>query len=80
MSTVVLDLPTLGFVVATRALIGVGVGLLLATRLPEEQRRRIGLSLVGIGAASTVPAALALMRAKKEGERFHAAMHVAPVM
>jgi hypothetical protein len=80
MSTVVLDFPTFGFVVATRAMIGAGIGLLLANRLSDDKRRTIGLSLLGIGAASTIPAAFALRRGWKEGERFHAAAHVDPVL
>ena len=80
MSTVVFDLPTFAFVVATRAMIGVGIGLLVASRLPEEQRRVIGLSLLGIGAASTIPAAAALIRGKKEGERLELGARVSPVM
>ena len=54
------DLPTLGFVVATRALLGVGLGLLLAGRLTAERRRQLGLTLVAIGVATTVPAARAV--------------------
>ncbi|HEV8392891.1 MAG TPA: hypothetical protein VGQ37_01400 [Vicinamibacterales bacterium] len=45
-----------GFVVGTRAALAFGVGLLVAGRIPEERRRRIGLALLGLGAATTVPA------------------------
>jgi hypothetical protein len=55
-----LNLPTLGFVVMTRALLGMGIGLLLANRLSRDQRRAIGLTLVAVGTATTVPAALAV--------------------
>jgi len=57
-----LSLPTFGFVVATRAALGAGIGLLVSTRLPESRRRKIGLALVGIGAATTVPALMAVFR------------------
>ncbi len=53
--------PLLGFVVATRAALGFGLGLLLADRLPTGPRRNIGMMLVGIGAATTIPAALSLL-------------------
>lgn len=56
MRTVTLPLPMMGFVVATRAALGVGIGLLVAGRLPEQRRRKVGLALVGIGAATTYPA------------------------
>jgi hypothetical protein len=57
-----LNLPTFGFVVVTRAALGVGIGLLLSNRLPPERRRVLGLALVGVGAATTIPAALAVFR------------------
>jgi hypothetical protein len=57
-----LNLPTFGFVVATRAALGVGIGLLLASRLTPERRRAVGLTLVGVGAATTIPAAMAVFR------------------
>ena len=62
MKSLQLNLPTFGFVVATRAMIGAGIGLLLASRIPESRRRAIGFTLVGLGAASTVPALLAVRR------------------
>jgi hypothetical protein len=65
MKTFALDLPTFGFVVATRAMLGVGIGLLLSERLPAERRRAIGLTLVTIGAATTVPAISAVLRARE---------------
>jgi hypothetical protein len=56
MRTVTLPLPVLGFVVATRAALAAGVALLFGDRLTAEQRRRAGLALVALGAATTVPA------------------------
>jgi hypothetical protein len=44
-------------VAATRGLLGVGVGLLLASRIDRKRRRAIGLALVGLGIASTLPIA-----------------------
>ena len=55
-----LDFPTLGFVVATRALLGVGIGLLIADKFSPAQRHRIGTMLVGLGVATTIPAAMAV--------------------
>ena len=62
MKSLELNLPTLGFVVATRAALGAGIGLLLSSRIPEDRRRAVGLTLVGIGAATTIPALLAVRR------------------
>jgi hypothetical protein len=47
-----------------------GVGLLLADRIPESRRRRIALTLISMGAATTIPAAIALVR-RQERRRLH---------
>jgi hypothetical protein len=62
MRNIILNLPTFGFIVATRVAFGVGIGLLASLRLSTAQRRRLGMTLVGIGAASTVPAVAAVFR------------------
>jgi hypothetical protein len=64
MKTLALNLPTFGFVVATRAMLGVGIGLLLSGRLSAERRRAVGLTLISIGAVTTVPAVAAVLRAR----------------
>lgn len=71
MHTVNLKLPTLAFVVATRAMLGVGIGLLVSERLSAERRRAVGRTLVGIGAATTVPAIAVVLRSRRQ-QRLHA--------
>jgi hypothetical protein len=61
-----LNVPTFGFAVATRAMIGAGLGLLLSDRIARKRRRAIGITLLGIGAASTVPVVRALIRGRKD--------------
>ena len=56
MKKVTLQLPAFGFIVATRAALGFGAGLLLSGKIPQHRRRAIGLTLVAIGVATTVPA------------------------
>jgi hypothetical protein len=53
-----LTLPELGMVAGTRAMLGAGVGLLLADRLSEDQRKAVGWTLFLVGAVSTVPLAV----------------------
>ena len=65
MKTVALSTPTFGFVVATRAALGVGIGLLVSTKIPDARRRTIGATLVTLGVLSTIPAALALFRQRR---------------
>ena len=66
MKKLILNLPTFGFVVMTRAMIGAGVGLLVSERLPRDRRRAIGAALFAIGAASTVPAIFEILREQRE--------------
>ena len=65
MKSVVLPIPSFAFIIATRAALGVGVGLLASLRVPESRRRRIGAALVALGAATTVPAVIEVMRGRK---------------
>lgn len=50
-------LPEIALIAITRAALGAGVGLLLANRLSEEQRRSAGWALFLLGALTTVPLA-----------------------
>ena len=53
-----LTLPLIGTIAVTRAMLGAGIGLLVSPYLQQKHRRAVGLALVGVGAASTVPIAL----------------------
>lgn len=53
-----LRLPELGLIAGTRGLLGAGIGLLLADRLTNAQRKEIGWSLVAFGVLTTLPLAL----------------------
>jgi hypothetical protein len=57
----VLSPPLLGFVVGTRVALAFGLGLLLADRIPASRRRAVGLMLVALGAATTIPAAMSVL-------------------
>lgn len=57
MKKVELSLPQLLFVAATRGALGVGIGLLVADRFRRAKRRRIGATLLTLGALTTIPAA-----------------------
>jgi len=75
MKEVSLALPAFGFVVATRAALGLGVGLLLADRLSERRRQMTGAALIGVGAFATIPAAIAVVRGIRRSAR-HAALRL----
>jgi len=62
MKRVDLPLPEIGLISGTRAMGGAGIGLLLADRLSEKQRKAVGWTLFLIGASSTVPLAMDVFR------------------
>jgi len=49
--------PELAFVVGTRAALAAGIGLLCSARLSTRARKRIGATLLTLGALTTLPAA-----------------------
>jgi hypothetical protein len=54
--------PQIAFLIGTRAALAGGLGLLLSGRLPHVVRRVVGIGLVAVGAATTIPAARTLVR------------------
>jgi hypothetical protein len=54
MQKVQLALPQLRFVVATRAALGIGVGLLLADKIPAGRRLKLARVLLAAGVLSTI--------------------------
>jgi hypothetical protein len=55
-----LSRPELAFIIATRAMVGAGIALLLADRLSAEQRKAVGSTLVLVGLVTTIPAVWAI--------------------
>ena len=53
-------LPDLALIAGTRAMFGAGLALLLADRLPKDQRKAIGWTLTLVGAITTIPLAINL--------------------
>jgi hypothetical protein len=49
------SVPEAALVVGTRAIAGVGLGLLLGNHLIAPERRRLGWALFAVGALSTIP-------------------------
>jgi uncharacterized membrane protein YfcA len=54
-------LPELAMIAGTRAVLGAGLGLLLADRLPDAQRKAVGWTLLLIGVVITVPLAVEVL-------------------
>jgi hypothetical protein len=55
------SIPELGMIAGTRVALGAGIGLLLAERLNNDQRRAVGWTLLAVGALSTIPLAAEVM-------------------
>jgi hypothetical protein len=56
-----ITLPELGLIAGTRAMGGIGLGLLLADRLSSEQRKAVGWTLLSVGVLSTIPLAIEIL-------------------
>jgi len=56
----ILTVPELAFIVATRGMLGVGIVLLVSDKIAMQPRRAMGWLLVGVGALTTIPAAMAV--------------------
>jgi hypothetical protein len=69
MKTLELTPPKLGFVVATRAALAFGAGLLVAPKLSTRRRRIAGRSLLALGALTTLPAVVTIARAARGRRR-----------
>jgi len=54
-------LPELAQIAGTRVVLGAGLGLLLAGRLNDDQRRAVGWALSLVGALSTIPLAIEVL-------------------
>ncbi|HEY2154694.1 MAG TPA: hypothetical protein VGH33_03625 [Isosphaeraceae bacterium] len=63
-----ISLPELGLIAGTRGMLGAGLGLLLADRLPEGQRKGVGWTLVIVGILTTIPLALDVLSASRAAE------------
>ena len=52
-------------IAGTRVALGAGVGLLLSSRLNNDQRKAAGLALTLVGALTTIPLALGVIAKKR---------------
>jgi hypothetical protein len=67
MRTAHLPVPELALIAGTRAALGAGLGLLLADRLTEDQRKTLGWALLMIGVLSTAPLAADMLGRRLSG-------------
>jgi hypothetical protein len=65
MKTAELTLPEVALIGGTRGVLGAGLGLLLANRINEDQRRAVGWAMFLIGAISTIPLVMNVLYKKQ---------------
>jgi hypothetical protein len=65
----ILTIPELILIAGTRVALGVGIGLLLADKLTDNERRAAGWALVAVGALTTVPLAMNILGKSEAVER-----------
>jgi len=72
-------LPELALIAGTRAMLGAGLGLLLADRLSDDRRKAVGWTLVLVGVASTIPLAIEVLSEVRPDGRIGRAEHGRPI-
>ena len=65
MKTAELTLSEIALIGGTRGVLGAGLGLLLANRINEDQRRAVGWAMFLIGAISTIPLVMNVLYKKQ---------------
>jgi hypothetical protein len=68
-----ISLPELALVAITRVGLGFGIGLLTSGRMSRRQRRAVGISMVLVGAVTTIPLAIAVRHGRVKEPDGHAA-------
>lgn len=69
MKTHELTWPDLALIAGTRVALGAGIGLLVAPHLRREQRRTAGVTLLAVGALTTLPLVARVFRPPTERAR-----------
>ena len=64
-----LALPEIALIAGTRGVLGAGIGLLLADKLSNDQRRAAGWAMFLIGAVSTIPLVLNIVSKAHENKQ-----------
>jgi hypothetical protein len=54
-------------IAGTRVVLGAGIGLLLSTRLNNDQRKAAGLALALVGGLTTIPLAIGVFGRQRDG-------------
>lgn len=64
-----LTAPEIGLIAGTRFAFGVGVGMLISSRLSKDQSRAAGLALAFVGGITTIPLLVQVITSRREPGR-----------
>jgi hypothetical protein len=64
-----LTIPEIMLLGGTRAALGAGIGLLIASKLNNDQRRGAGVALTIVGALTTIPIIINIIKKPKVVEK-----------
>jgi hypothetical protein len=67
-----LTIPEIALIAGTRIALGAGIGLLLAEKFSDDQRRGAGWALIAMGALTTIPIVVNVLK-KSQSDRTLAA-------
>lgn len=56
-----LTIPEIVLIAGTRVALGAGIGLLLADKLSNEERKGVGWALLAVGTLTTIPLAITVI-------------------
>jgi len=62
-------MPEIGLIAGTRVALGIGIGLLISSRLNRDQRQGAGLALVAVGILTTVPIVMGVLGKRPAPEK-----------
>lgn len=68
-----LSMPEIMLIAGTRMVLGAGIGLLLSTRMNNDQRKAAGISLALVGGLTTIPLIMDVLSKKTERGEIRAA-------
>ena len=57
-----LTIPEIALIAGTRVALGAGIGLLLAEKFSDDKRRGAGWALLAVGALTTIPLAINVIK------------------
>jgi hypothetical protein len=61
-----LTAPEIGLIAGTRLALGVGIGLLISSRMSDDQRRAAGWALAVVGGITTIPLIVHVITGERE--------------